>query len=84
MTTDHIDELCKKLCRRIAVLNRIKRFLPLEQRKAYYNVMIKQTILYASTVWSACSTGNLQRVFRLQKRSARVILDADTLVLNYL
>ena len=30
------------------------------------------------SVWSACSTGNLQRVFRLQKRSARIILDADT------
>ena len=40
--------------------------------------MIKQTILYASNVWSACSTGNLQRVYRLQKRSARIILDADT------
>ena len=79
MTTDHIDELREKLCQRIAVLSRIKRFLPLEQRKAYYNVMIKQTILYTSTVWSACSTGNLQRVFRLHKRSARVILDADTL-----
>ncbi|CAH3157322.1 unnamed protein product [Porites evermanni] len=39
-----------QLCQRIAVLSRIKRFLPLEQRKAYYNVMIKQTIMYASTV----------------------------------
>ena len=50
MTTDHIEELREKLCQRIAVLSRIKRFLPLEQRKAYYNVMIKQTIMYASTV----------------------------------
>ena len=35
-------------------------------------------MLYASNVWSACSTGNLQRDFRLQKRSASIILDADT------
>ena len=35
-------------------------------------------MLFASTVWSSCSLGNLQRVFRLQKRAARVILDADT------
>ena len=48
MTTDHIDKLREKLCQRIAVLSRIKRFLPLEQRKAYHNVMIKQTIMYAS------------------------------------
>ncbi|CAH3182364.1 unnamed protein product, partial [Porites lobata] len=49
------------------------------ERKAVYNAnMIKQTMLYASNVWSACSTGNLQRIFRLQKRSARIILDGDT------
>ena len=33
---------------------------------------------YASVVWSWCSLGNLQRILRLQKRAARVILDADT------
>ena len=40
--------------------------------------MIKQTMLYASTVWTFCSAENLQRVFKLQKRAARVILNADT------
>ena len=41
--------------------------------------MIKQTMLYVSNVWSACSIGNLQRVFRLQRGScARIILDANT------
>ena len=42
--------------------------------------MIKQTMLYASTVWTSCSAENLQRVFKLhdQKRAARVILNADT------
>ena len=74
---DHIGKLCNKLCQRIAVLSKIKRFLHLEQRKAFYNAMTKQTILYASNVWSACFIGNLQSVFRLQKWSARIILDAD-------
>ena len=45
---DHIDELCNKLHQRIAVLSKIKGFLPLEQRKAFYNPMIKQTMRYAS------------------------------------
>ena len=40
--------------------------------------MIKHTMLYASTVWTSCSAENLQRVFKLQKRAARVILNADT------
>ncbi|CAH3182380.1 unnamed protein product, partial [Porites lobata] len=48
-------------------------------RKAFYNAMIKQTMLYVSNVRSVCSIGNLQRVFRLQRRScARIILDANT------
>ena len=34
-------------------------------------------MMCGSTVWSACSRENLERVLRLQKRAARVILDAD-------
>ena len=74
---DHIDNLCSKLSQRIAVLSRIKRFLPLKQRIAYYNAMIKQETLYASLVWSLCSLWNLQKVFCLQKPAAHVILDAN-------
>ena len=40
--------------------------------------MIKQTKLYATIVWTSCSEENSQKVFRLQKRAARVILAADT------
>ena len=40
--------------------------------------MIKQLMLCGSTVWSNCSSDNITRVFKLQKRAARVILEADT------
>ena len=72
------DELCKTLSQRIAVLKKIESFLPLEQRILYYNAMIKQVMLYGSIVWSSCSIQNFQKVFRLQKRAVRVILDANT------
>ena len=62
---------------RIDVLRIIRRFQPLDQRKLYYNAMIKQKMLYASTVWTSCSVENMQNVFKLQKRMARVILGAD-------
>ena len=74
----HVDGLCKKLAQRVAVLRKIRSSLPLDQRKLYYNAMIKQTMLYASTVWTSCSVENIRKVFRLQKRAARVILGADT------
>lgn len=60
------------------MLRKIRRSLPLDQRKLYYNAMIMQTMLYASTVWTSCSVENIQKVFRLQKRTASVILGADT------
>ena len=34
--------------------------------------------MYGSLVWTYCSTEDLKRVFRLQKRAARVILQVDT------
>ena len=40
--------------------------------------MIKQLMLYESTVWSNCSSDNIMRVFKLQKRASRVMLEADT------
>ena len=74
----HVEELCKKLSQRIAVLRKIRRFIPIEQRILYYNAMIKQVMLYGSTIWSNCSADNLTRILKLQKRAARVILGADT------
>ena len=66
------------LSQRIAVLRKIRRFIPIEQRILYYNAMIKQVMLYGSTIWSNCSADNLTRILKLQKRAARVILGADT------
>ena len=40
--------------------------------------MIKQIVMYSSSVWVSTSVYNLNKVFRLQKRAARVILKAYT------
>ena len=40
--------------------------------------MIKQTMMYGSSVWVSTSVDNLNKVFRPQKRAARVFLNADT------
>ena len=34
--TEHIDDICKKVSRRIAVIKKIKRNLPLTERKLYF------------------------------------------------
>ena len=75
---DHIEELYKKISQRIAVLKKIRCFMPLEQRMLYYNSMIKQVMLYGSSIWTSCTIDSLTKVLKLQKRAARVILNADT------
>ena len=74
----HIDYLIKKLNSRICLLKRAKIYLTFACRKMLYNALIKPILEYCCTVWGNCTVGNLQRVLRLQKRCARLILDADT------
>ena len=41
-----------------------------------YNAIIKPILEYCCTVWGNCSKENLIRLLRIQKRCARLILDA--------
>ena len=52
--------------------------IPIEQRILYYNAMIKQVMLYGSTIWSNCSADNVTRILKLQKCAAQVSLGTDT------
>ena len=74
--SSHVDKLCRKLAQRIGVLNKIKSCLPVKQRILYYNALIRSLMSYVSVVWHTCSKQDLGKVFLLQKRAGRVILDA--------
>ena len=74
---DHIDELSKNVARRIGVLKSIKRNLPIKARKLFYNSLIKLIMLCGGTVWGSCSNESIVKIFKFQKRAARVILDAN-------
>ena len=39
--------------------------------------MIKPVILYGANIWTSTSKGNINSIFKLQKRAARIILDAE-------
>ena len=72
----HIDYLINKLNSRICLLKRAKGYLTLHCRKMLYNAIIKPILEYCCTVWGNCSKENLIRLLRIQKRCARLILDA--------
>ena len=71
----HIDELCNKLSKRLGLFKHISPYLKQKQRETYFNRVIKPTLMYGSI---SCCAESLQRVLKLQKRAARIILNEDS------
>ena len=57
------------------LLKRIRKFLPLETRKLLYNYYVKPHFEYCDTIWGNCSKTNIYTMTKLQKQTARLILD---------
>ena len=60
---EHVGKFCGKLSKRIGLLRKIRTYLPLEERKVYYNALIKPVVMYGSLMWSTCAKEDLLRVF---------------------
>ena len=73
--SNHVTNL-RKLLKRVAVLARIKKFLPIKYRIILFNASIKPILEYFVSVWASCNAGLLADIFKVQKRCARLILDA--------
>ena len=73
----HVDGLCNKLSKRLGLLRHISPYLKKNQRIIYFNAIIKPLMMYASQVWTLCNKEALERVLRMQKRAARIILEAQ-------
>ena len=73
----HIDELCKKLSKRIGLLKHISPFLKQRQRETYYNGVIKPTLLYGSMIWDSCNVEHLQIILKFQERHALYLMLKD-------
>ena len=73
----HIDYVISKLNSRIRLLKRAKDYLTVHCRKLLYNAIIKPILEYCCTVWGNCSKEHLLRLLRIQKRCARLILNAN-------
>ena len=46
------------------------------RKKKLFNASIKPILEYCVSVWGSCNAGLLDEIFKVQKRCARVILDA--------
>ena len=74
----HVDTVCKSISSKLALLRRIKCYLPIEYRKLFYNAYtcILPSLDYCLTIWGNTSKTQGERLHNLQKCAARIILDA--------
>ena len=75
--SDHIDSLCSTISSKISLLKQLPLYIPVEAQKRYYQGYILPLIDYGSCTWGTTTKANIKRISKLQKRAARIILNAD-------
>ena len=73
---NRIDYIITKLNSRVNLFKRARKYLNLSLRNLLYNALIKSIFEYCCSVWGNTKIDNLQRLLRIKKRCARVILNA--------
>lgn len=73
----HIGHIAKKLASNLWLLSKLKDYLSIEHRVQFYKTYIQPHIDYCSTIWGGTSQYNLNRIYRLQKRSIKIILNYE-------
>ena len=72
--SDHIKHLSRKITLNIWLLSKIKKFLSQAHRVQFYKY-IQPHIDFCNIVWGSSSETNKFKIFKLQKRACKVILD---------
>ena len=71
----HTDMLCAKLSQLHYLLRRIAPFLTLESKMLFYNSYVHSNLIYCICSWGICNKGNLDRVYMMQKRICRTLVN---------
>ena len=73
-----ITSVCRKINIKIALLKRIIYFLTDEMKRMFYNAYIVPCFDYCCSIWGkgTHSKGDVNKILKLQKRAARIILSS--------
>ena len=74
---DHIAHVTKKIARHTGILYKIKEYLPLKARLNYYFGYIYPYLNYNILIWGGACVSVLKPLITQQKRTIRIICDAD-------
>ena len=73
--SDHIKHLSRKITSSIWLLSKIKKYLSQAHRVQFYKSYIQPHTDFCNIVWGSSSETNKLKIFKLQKRACKVILD---------
>ena len=77
--TMQVAQVKKCTSHRLFLFRTIRKYLLLETRIKYYDYYVKPLIEYCSSVWGICSKENQTKIIKIQKKAARLILEAPPL-----
>ena len=75
--TPQMDNRCSILSSKISLLKHISAYVPQNVQKIYYQAYILPILDYGGNTWGSTSGSNIERLSKLQKRAACIILKAD-------
>ena len=75
--TTHIDKLFSAISSKISLLRKLSTYVSIEVQKKFYQGYIQPLIDFGSITLGGTSLVNLERLLKLQKWTARIILNAD-------
>ena len=71
----HIHNIHNTIAGKLALICRIKQYLPYKARTTFYNSYILPHMDYRSTFWGNATTSD--RIYKLQRRAGRIITDSE-------
>lgn len=75
----HINKLCKQLSSRISLFYRLRKYLSKKVLNFLYKSIIRPKLEYGCVLWGYTYNTHLDKLFKIQKRFARLITNSDHL-----
>ena len=73
----HISFICKQISKSVGIIFRSRFYLSSKTKLTLYYALIYPYITYCNSTWSSTYVSNLNRIFYLQKRVVRAIVNSD-------
>lgn len=72
-----INRVCQNITKKITLMKLLSKYIDQQGLKQYYKSYILPIFDYGCMVWGHCSATSLNRLLKLQKRAARIVLKVD-------